>query len=126
MEAKSGSLYTRLGGYDAVAAMVDDLLPRLRSDELLSRFWVSPRSVDTHNRERQLAVDFIAAAAGGPTFYLGRDMKASHRGMGITKADYVAFMRCLAVSLDTFEVSEPERSEVVAFVTSLEPEIVEA
>jgi hypothetical protein len=35
-------------------------------------------------------------------------------------------MRCLAVSLDTFNVSESERSEVVAFVTSLEPEIVEA
>jgi hemoglobin len=69
MQDKPASLYTRLGGYDAIAAMVDDLLPRLRSDELLSRFWVSPRSVDTHNRERQLAVDFIAAAAGGPTFY---------------------------------------------------------
>ena len=120
------SLYTRLGGYDAIAAMVDDLLPRLRSDELLSRFWVSPRSLDTHNRERQLAVDFIASAAGGPTFYLGRDMRMSHKGMGISKADYAAFMRCLAVSCDKFSVPEPERSEVVAFVTSLEPEIVEA
>jgi hemoglobin len=126
MEGNPASLYSRLGGYDAIAAMVDDLLPRLRSDELLSRFWVSPRSADTHNRERQLAVDFIASAAGGPTFYLGRDMKMSHKGMGITKPDYAAFMRCLAMSLDTFEVSDPERSEVVAFVTSLEREIVEA
>jgi hemoglobin len=126
MEGKPASLYTRLGGYDAIAAMVDDLLPRLRSDELLSRFWASPRSLDTHNRERQLAVDFIASAAGGPTLYLGRDMKMSHKGMGITKADYAAFMRCLAVSLDTFQVAEPERSEVVAFVTGLKPEIVEA
>jgi len=50
----------------------------------------------------------------------------SHKGMGITKADYEAFMRCLSVTLDTFEVPEPERSEVVAFATSLEPEIVEA
>src|SRR5437762_1612891 len=122
MQDKPASLYTRLGGYDAIAAVIDDLLPRLRSDVLLSRFWTSPRSVDTHNRERQLAVDFIAAAAGGPTYYLGRDMKVSHKGMGITKADYAAFMRCLALSLDTFEVSEPERSEVVAFITSLEPE----
>jgi hemoglobin len=126
MPDKPASLYTRLGGYDAIAAMVDDLLPRLRSDELLNRFWVSPRSLDTHNRERQLAVDFIASAAGGPTFYLGRDMRMSHKGMGITTADYAAFMRCLAVSLDKFNVPEPERREVVAFVTSLEPEIVEA
>src|SRR6266566_8474350 len=103
MQGNQASLYSRLGGYDSIAAMVNDLLPRLRSDDLLRRFWVSPRSIDTHNRERQLAVDFIAAAAGGPTFYLGRDMKASHTGMGITKADYAAFMRCLAASLDTFE-----------------------
>ena len=126
MPDKPASLYTRLGGYDAITAVVDDLLPRLRSDELLSRFWVSPRSADTHNRERQLAVDFIASAAGGPTFYLGRDMRMSHKGMGITKADYAAFVRCLAVTLDSFEVPEPERSEVVAFVTSLESEISEA
>ena len=126
VEGKPASLYARLGGYDAIAAVVDDLLPRLRSDVLLSRFWTSPRSVDTHNRERQLAVDFIASAAGGPTIYLGRDMKMSHKGMGITKADYEAFMRCLSVTLDTFKVPEPERSEVVAFTTGLEPEIVEA
>ena len=126
MEGKPASLYARLGGYDAIAAVVDDLLPRLRSDVLLSRFWTSPRSVNTNNRERQLAIDFIAAAAGGPTIYLGRDMKMSHKGMGITKADCEAFMRCLAVTLTTFEVPEPERNEVVAFITGLEPEIVEA
>jgi hemoglobin len=126
MEGKPDTLYTRLGGYDAIAAVVDDLLARLRSDALLSRFWTSPRSLDTHNRERQLAVDFIVSAAGGPAFYLGRDMRMSHKGMGITKADYAAFMRCLDATMDTFEVREPERGEVVAFVTGLEPEIVEA
>jgi hemoglobin len=52
-------------------------------------------------------------------------MKMSHKGMGITEADYAAFMRCLDATMDTFEVREPEHSEVVAFVTSLEPEIVE-
>jgi hemoglobin len=126
MEGKPASLYARLGGYDAIAAVVDDLLPRLRSDALISRFWTSPRSIDTLNRERQLAIDFIAAATGGPTIYLGRDMKMSHKGMGITKADYEASMRCLSVTLDTFKVPEPERGEVVAFTISLESEIVEA
>ena len=84
-QAATPSLYTRLGGYDAIAAVVDDLLARLRSDALLARFWTSPRSADTNDRERQLAVDFVAASAGGPTIYLGRDMKLSHKGMGITK-----------------------------------------
>ena|SRR5271165_1409552 len=120
------SLYTRLGGYDAVAAVVDDLLARLRSDALLARFWTSPRSADTNNRERQLAVDFVVVSAGGPAFYLGRDMKTAHEGMGITKDDYAAFVRCLAATLDAFEVPEPERGEVVAFVGGLEGQMVEA
>ena len=71
MEGKPASLYARLGGYDAIAAVVDDLLPRLRSDVLLSRFWTSPRSVNTLNRERQLAVDFIAAAEGRQFIWAG-------------------------------------------------------
>src|SRR5271165_257921 len=126
MQDNAASLYSRLGGYESIAAVVDDLLPRLRADALLSRFWTSPRSVDTNNRERQLAIDYIAAAAGGPTIYLGRDMTLAHKGMGISKADYEAFMRCLSVTLDTFGVPEPERGEVVAFALSLEPEIAEA
>ena len=126
MPEQPKSLYARLGGYDAIAAVVDDLLPRLHQDSLLGRFWTSPRSVDTNNRERQLAIDFIAAAAGGPTIYLGRDMKLAHEGMGISKADYAAFMRCLSLTLDKFQLPEPERGEVVAFTLSLEQEIAEA
>ena len=126
MPENPASLYTRLGGYDAIAAVVDDLLPRLRQDPLLARFWTSPRSVNTNNRERQLAIDFSAAAAGGPTIYLGRDMRVSHAGMGISKTDYAAFMRCLSVTLDTFKVPEPQRGEVVTFALGLEPEIAEA
>jgi len=53
------SLYSRLGG----------LLPRLQSDPRLARFWSAPRSTDTNRHERQMAVDFISASAGGPTFY---------------------------------------------------------
>ena len=53
-------------------------------------------------------------------------MKLVHTGMGISNADYAAFLRCLSVTLDTFKVPEPERGEVVAFALSLEPEIGEA
>jgi hemoglobin len=100
------SLYSRLGGYDAIAAVADDLLPRLRSDRRLQRFWTSPRSIDTNNRERQLLVDFISASAGGPTFYLGRDMKTSHKGMGIDQADYTALKKHLLATLEKFNVPE--------------------
>jgi hemoglobin len=125
MSDSESSLYARLGGYDAIAAVVDDLLERMQNDELLGRFRSIPRSSDTDGRIRQLTLDFIAAAAGGPTIYLGRNMKISHAGMGITKKDYAPLTRNLKATLDEFKISEPERSEVLALIESLEPEIVE-
>ena len=37
------TLYKRLGGYDAIAAVCDDLLPRLMGDAQLARFWQNGR-----------------------------------------------------------------------------------
>jgi len=125
MAASRDSIYSRLGGYDVIAAVVDDLLPRLHEDPLLPRFWTSPRSTDTNNRERQLTVDFIVAAAGGPTFYLGRDMKTSHKGMGINKNDWAAFEKHLIATLEKFNVPPRERNEVINFIASLETDIIE-
>ena len=42
------TLYQRLGGYDAISAVVGDLLPRLRNDPHLARFW-QHRSEDSLN-----------------------------------------------------------------------------
>ena len=41
MADHAATLYSRLGGYDAIAAVTDDLLPRLMSDPLLARFWAN-------------------------------------------------------------------------------------
>ena len=49
------SLYQRLGGYDAIAAVADDLLPRLMNDQLLGRFWQN-RAADSIAREKQLLI----------------------------------------------------------------------
>jgi hemoglobin len=119
------SLYSRLGGYDAIAAVVDDLLPRLRKDPRLQRFWSSPRSRASNDHERQMALDFIAASAGGPTIYLGRDMKTAHTDMGIDAEDYDAFKRNLAATLEKFKVPARERDDVMGFISSLQADIVE-
>jgi hypothetical protein len=46
------SLYERLGGYDAISAVANDLLPRLQADPLLGRFWQN-RGEDGIQREKQ-------------------------------------------------------------------------
>jgi hemoglobin len=119
------SLYERLGGYDAITAVANDLLPRLRSDPLLGRFWAD-RSDDGIAREKQLLIDFLCHSAGGPMYYTGRDMKLSHKGMRINGADWDAFIQHVKATLDKFNVPAQERSEALGFIESTRADIVEA
>ena len=57
-DSSSTTLYSRLGGYDAIAAVADNLLPRLMGDDQLGRFW-QHRGDDGIQREKQLLVDFL-------------------------------------------------------------------
>lgn len=118
------TLYARLGGYDAIAAVADELLSRLTADERLRRFWDN-RGEDGVRREKQLLIDFLCASAGGPLLYVGRDMKSSHRGMGIDENDWAAFRGHLESTLDQFAVPTAERADVLAFIDSTKIDIVE-
>src|SRR5712664_1922487 len=119
------TLYERLGGYDAISAVVNDLLPRVQADPQLARFW-QHRSEDGLKREKQLLIDFLCACAGGPLYYTGRDMKTSHKGMQISERDWTAFRGHLQATLAAFNVPQAERDEVVTFIDSTKPDIVEA
>jgi hemoglobin len=118
------NLYHRLGGYDAIAAATDELLARLQSDPQLGDYWKGA-SDDNQRKARQLIVDFMAEAAGGPTFYTGRDMRTSHLGMHINEDDWDVFMQHSRATLEHFDVAARETDEVLAFFSSLKDEIVE-
>jgi len=108
------TLYARLGRYDAISAVANDLLPRLMSDSQLGRFWKN-RDEDGINREKQLLIDYLCSSAGGPLLYTGRDNKTSHKGMGIGESDWEQFIG----------LPQQERSDVIAFIESTKADIVE-
>jgi len=118
------TLYARLGGYDAIAAVADNLLPRLISDSRLGRFWAH-RGDDGVRREKQLLIDFLCHSAGGPLYYTGRDMATAHKGMRISEEDFVTLLGHISATLDHFQVPAKEKAEVIGFVQSLKMEIVE-
>jgi hemoglobin len=124
MSEGNKSLYERLGGYDAINAVANDLVPRLQGDPQLGRFWAH-RGEDGVKREKQLLVDFLCSCAGGPVYYRGRDMALCHRGMRISESDWSAFLGHAAATLGKFRVPDAEQREVVAFVQSLKNDIVE-
>ena len=118
------SLYERLGGYDAIAAVVDALMVRIKDDDKLRRFY-DHRGADGIAREEQLLVDFLCASTGGPMVYTGRDMKTLHFGMRLDEEDWKRAVGHLTATLEAFEVPEQEKVEMLGFTEGLKPEIVE-
>ena len=54
------TLYERLGGYDAIAAVSNDLVDRLEADPQLGRFW-QHRGEDGLKRERANSSSIFSA-----------------------------------------------------------------
>ena len=123
-ELSEKSLYERLGGYDAICAAVDDLVPRLHSDPQIGGYWKGQGN-STKRKERQLIVDFFVEAFGGPAFYNGREMKPLHEGIGISNSDWDVFVTHTVATLDKFGVQGQEREEFLAAAASLKGDIVE-
>lgn len=118
------TLYERLGGYDAIAAVTDALMIRIKGDDKLGRFY-NHRGADGIAREQQLLVDFLCTSTGGPMVYTGREMKSLHVGMRLDEEDWKRAMTHLVSTLDAFKVPEKEKSEVMSFHENLKSEIVE-
>ena len=93
------TLYARLGGYDGIAAVCDNLLPRLSGCPQLGRFWAH-RAADGLRREKQLLVDFLCL-------------------------DWQVFIGPLGATLDAFKVPAQERGEVLGFVESLRADVLD-
>ncbi len=124
LPAKEGpSLYHRLGGYDAIAAVTDDFLGRATNDPVIVPFFKGLTTADLQ-RIRQHLVDQLCSATGGPCFYPGKDMKAAHAEFEITPAVWNAFTGHLNETIARFRIGDRERNELVAIIESVRPDIV--
>ena len=122
--AQNNSLYKRLGGYDALAAVTDDFIKGLATDPKISRFFIGA-SDNSKARIRQLVLDQLCAATGGPCVYIGRDMKTVHKGLHITEEDWNISVKILMNTLTKFKVKEREQKDVAGALAGLKADIVE-
>lgn len=116
------NLYQRLGGYDPIAAVVDDFMGRMFADKQVGRFYVG-HSTNSKKILRQLITEMICEVTGGPAKYIGRDMRTAHTGLGIMESDWQVAVRNLTAALD--KVPQNEKDELLAIVSGLRSVIVE-
>jgi hemoglobin len=114
-------LYERLGGLDAITAVVDSFVARCAADDRINRKFAR---TDVP-RLRKMLVDQVCEATGGPCTYSGRDMRETHDGMGVTAGEFEALVEDLGATLDEFNVPTAEQAELVGILGPFRGEIVE-
>jgi hemoglobin len=116
----SESLFDRLGGQDAIDAVVDEFYDRILSDERVAHHFEDTDMTELRVHQAQ----FIAVVTGGPVEYDGADVREAHEGMGITDEEFDAVADHLDASLETYDVSETDRQQVLTEIESYRPAIV--
>lgn len=124
----ANSLYERLGGVYAIAAVVDDFIDRIMVNPLLN---ANPKVDEAHHRVskagfKYLVTEMVCWATGGPQKYTGKSMKESHEHLGITEPEWQVFLKDFQDTLDEFQVEQTEQRELFAIVASTKTDIVVA
>lgn len=114
------TLYERLGGGDAIKAVVNQFVDNNNADEMIAHRW---KSSDVPALKEHL-VDLICQETGGPCVYFGAAMDVSHAGLKITEEEFNRVAGNLIKALDKFEVPEKEKGELLAIVGSLKGKVV--
>ena len=115
------SLYDRLGGVDAITAVVRAVVDRQMTDDRISQKFART------NEDRLIKefVDMICQATGGPCTYTGRNMTEAHHDMGVTGGEWDAFVEDVVAVLNDFKVGKAEQDELLNLLAPMRPEIVE-
>jgi hemoglobin len=116
------SLYDRLGGKDAIGAVVADFRARTLRDERINKKFAR---TDVPRLQKML-VDQICEATDGPCTYTGRNMKEAHRNMGVTAGEFDALVEDLVASLAHFELPQAEQEALLGLLGPMRSDIVEA
>ena len=120
------SLYDRLGGSYAIAAVVDDFMARLLADPVVTGNAVAVSKLPPEHVPGltfQLTA-LMCEVTGGPKAYTGRSMKDVHTGMKITEAEWNAMAADFQATLDHFKVPAAEQKELFDIVGSTKADIV--
>ncbi len=124
-EIDPNSLYSRLGGIDAISAVTDQFLANVAADNAINaRFAATVANPARLELLRNNLIDQLCEAAGGPCKYKGKNMRDAHKGMNITQAEFNALVADLVAALDKFKVPQKEKSELLGILGPMQSDIV--
>ena len=118
--ASTKSLYERLGGTHAITAVVNNFVTRVGNEQRINARFANTDFVHF----KQMLVEQLCQATGGPFKYTGKDMKAAHAGQKVTDEEFNALVEDLQGSLNELKVGATEQKELLGALSPMKPDIV--
>jgi hemoglobin len=115
------SLYERLGGVEAIKAVVNEFVSRVAADDRINKKFAKS-DID---RVKLHLVEQLCLTTGGPCKYTGLDMKTTHKNMKVTEGEFNALVEDLVGALDKFNVPAAEKTDLLGILGPLKSQIVE-
>jgi hemoglobin len=117
-------LYTRLGGKDGVAAIVDSFIDDLLADKRLQKAFAHTTKGPKLDHFKQMLEDQICEMTGGGCHYTGKTMSDEHAGMKVTSAQFDAFVGDFQLALEEKQVGKDDLQQVLDQLNMLKDQIV--
>jgi len=114
------SLYQRLGGEIVVTKIVEQTIKRVVDDPEVNQ---SFHKVDLVKLDK-LLVEQICSLTGGGCKYSGEDMKTVHAGLNITEREFYAMVEALRAELDSHNIGEREKNELLRILAPMKRDVV--
>jgi len=124
--APAASLYQRLGGHDAIWAVVSRFIDILVADPVQTANPAIKRAfgkTDVAKLKLHLA-QFVAMATGGAEKYEGAPLKPVHKNMKIGEKEWTAAVNDLVATLNEFKVPKNLQDELIAIVATTHNDVV--
>jgi len=133
------SLYERLGGVFAIAAVIDHFSDAVVKNAIAGQGSDNPALREWHTQKlarlpglKFMRTLWVCRVAGGPFEYVGTkpgrepiSLEEAHRELEISPEEFDAVAAELAQSLDFFNVPEREKGEVLAAFAAHKGEVTE-
>lgn len=114
------SLYERIGGAAAVAALVGQFYAKVIADPNL-RPYFDHVALD---KLQHMQVEFFSSALDGPIRYAGRPVIHAHHGLGITRQHFQFFVEHLFETLANYPLSEQDRYEIISRINTYADDVI--
>lgn len=113
------SVFKQFGELPGLTALMDDFMVELLADPRMRPFF---ENVD-QKKVKQHLVEQFCVILGGPCSYSGRDMRETHAGLEINRANFNALVEDLQVSMNKRKVPFRAQNQLLAKLAPMHREI---